>query len=169
MTIARYQLAALSGVLLLVAPASAAQRVTAPALTLSAGLTEYDLSGVGNGRIAGARIALPVGRAFVLEPAVMYFRYQPQFGARVTYLFPEVTFQAQARLGELRPYLGAGAGMYAAFAGSFDMDVTIHAATGFRIDVAERWGVRFEGRLRSLGPLGGNISDVSVGVSRTLR
>lgn len=169
MRITLQALIAAGGAVLCLGPALPAQRLAAPALSLSAGLTQYDLSGVGNGRIAGARIALPVRRAFVLEPAVMYFRYQSQFGARVTYLFPEVTFQVQARLDDLRPYVGAGAGVYAVFAGSFDMDVTIHAAAGFRVDVAERWGVRFEGRLRSLGPVGGNISDASFGVSRALR
>ncbi|HEX9703780.1 MAG TPA: hypothetical protein VGA20_00850 [Gemmatimonadales bacterium] len=168
MKLTRFQLAALSGVSLFFVPPLVAQSTRAPILTVSAGYSEYDLSGVGNAPIAGARLALAVGRFLVVEPAAMYFRYQSQFGTRVTYLFPELSLQAQVP-GPVRPYIGVGAGVYARVAPSWHMDLTVHGTAGFRADVDERWGFRVEGRLRSLGPFGGNVADVSFGISRALR
>jgi hypothetical protein len=81
-----------------------------PAVTFMAGPSAYDLSGTGTAAFGAVRFDVPVGRVFILEPGVAIFRYTAQSADAITYLFPEVSFQAQVPGGGVRPYLGGGIG-----------------------------------------------------------
>ena len=139
-----------------------------PLVTFMAGPSSYDLSGTGTAAFGAVRFDVPVGRVFVVEPGVAIFRYTAQSSDAITYLFPEVSFQAQLP-GAVRPYLGGGIGFTEFISGRGGTDVTLHAAAGVRVPVANGWGLRGEARLRAVDPFHGNTFDFGFGVSKALR
>jgi hypothetical protein len=140
-----------------------------PAVTFMVGPSSYDLSGTGTAAFGAVRFDVPVGRVFILEPGVAIFRYTAQSTDAITYLFPEVSFQAQVPGGGVRPYLGGGIGFTEFLSGRGGTDLTLHTAAGVRVAVANGWGIRGEARLRSVDPFHGNTFDFGLGVSKTLR
>ena len=152
------------------APSSAiAQGGRAPTETaLILGPSPYDLSGTGTGFAVNAGIAVPVLRqVLILEPSLGIFTYSSQFGNRTHWLFPELSLQAQARLGGVRPYLGGGMGAgTAGLSGPARWQITLHGVAGMRVHLGGRWGVRGEMRLRSVDPFHGNTVDLGIGVTR---
>lgn len=160
-------------VLLLAAGPALAQRGRTdpprPTFTVIAGPSIYDLSGTGTAGFAAIRVDVPAGRVFVIEPGLGVFRYTAQTDETLTYLFPEVSFQAQVPGGGVRPYVGGGIGFTEFLSGRGRTDVTLHAAAGLRVALAGGWGLRGEARLRSVDPFTGNTFDLGFGVSRALR
>ncbi len=69
------------------------------------GPSPYDLAGTGTGLAVNAGLAWrPLARVLVIEPGIGFFNYRPQLAAdRVGFLMPEISVQAEARLGAVRP------------------------------------------------------------------
>jgi hypothetical protein len=156
-------------ILLGVIPAAtaAAQRRAGPTLfTLSAGPSEYDLSGSGRTWVVAARTDLPMNRAVILEPGIALFSYRSQSGNRLTFLLPELSLQGQGRVGAVRPFVGGGIGFSSTTRGPNQNELTLHAVAGVRIAVSRVWGVRTELRVRSIDPWAGTTADLTFGISR---
>lgn len=137
-------------------------------LSLLVGPSPYDLSGTGTATAANLGFAWrPFGRVLVVEPNLGYFRYTPQGGGGVTYLFPEVSAQAEASIGRFRPYLGGGVGLGRASSGGASFtEQTLHGTGGFRLDLSSGWGFRGEMRVRAVDPFHGNTVDFGFGFFR---
>lgn len=133
------------------------------------GPSPYDLSGTGTGFAVNAGIAVPVLRqVLLLEPSLGVFTRTSQFGNREHWLFPELSLQAQARVGGVRPYLGGGIGAgTVGLSGPARWRFTLHGLAGVRAHLSGRWGVRGELRVRSVDPFQGNTVDLGIGVTRT--
>lgn len=139
-------------------------------VTVLAGASEYDLSGVGNTWFSGARFDIRPIRFLVFEAGVHYFHYTPQLGDdRARYLIPEAQVQFEPLRGHFRPYLGAGAGAaWLIWSGDNSLDPAISAALGVRVDLGPRWGLLAEGRLWSIDPWGSSVAELGLGISRRL-
>lgn len=139
-------------------------------ITVLAGVSEYDLSGVGSAWFSGARFDTRPIRFLVLEAGLHYFHYTSQFGDEpVRYLIPEVQVQFEPVRGRFRPYLGAGAGAAWLFwRGDNSLDLTVSAALGLRVDLLADWGLLAEGRLWAIDPWGGSVAELGFGISRRL-
>ena len=133
--------------------AQAASRT--PAVAVSAGAFQFDLSGVGTAPMLALRGFLPISRIGTLELGVLGARPSQQFGETTTFLAPEAQIQLEWPLGRVAPYLGLGGGV--AFdiaskdAGGTDVDPTLSSALGLRARLDERLGVRAELRVRGIG------------------
>lgn len=137
-----------------------------PGVTVLGGAAGYDLSGDGTSWVAGAAMELVPASPLVVEPGVRLFRYEPQFASEITYLFPELSVQAQLPLGWIRPYLGGGAGGAFVVEGRGSDELTVHGAFGARIRLDRRWSVRPEFRIRSVNPWVGSVGDFTLGITR---
>ncbi len=140
-----------------------------PAVTLMAGPAYYDTGDEsGTGPSVALRFDIPTSRILIIEPGISFFRYRPVIGDRISYLLPEISFQVQAPLPAVRPYVGAGIGFSEFLDGRGKSFVTLHAVGGVRIAVAEGWGLRGEARARTIDPFKLKVVDLVVGVSHTL-
>lgn len=161
----------LIGIALLLTPVPAMAQGSRPPIesALLLGPSPYDLSGTGTGFAVNAGIAVPVLRqVLLLEPSLGVFTRTSQFGNREHWLFPELSLQAQARVGGVRPYLGGGIGAgTVGLSGPARWRFTLHGLAGVRAHLSGRWGVRGELRVRSVDPFQGNTVDLGIGVTRT--
>ena len=136
-------------------------------ISLLVGPSPYDVSGTGTGFAANFGFAWrPLTRVLVIEPSLGYFRYTTQFDKKNTWLFPELSVQAEAHLGFLNPYLGGGVGQGRVSAGGQSAwDTTIHGLIGARVSIGSNWGLRAELRIRGIGPTGASTADVGFGLT----
>lgn len=146
---------AASATLLALAPAlSAAQTARRPALSVGAGVSQYDLSGTGTAPMLSARVDYPLRRALLLEAGLSAARPEQQFGGRSTLLVPELGVQLQYPA-RVAPYLGLGVGaavdVRSGRAGGARTDLTASGAAGVRAWLTDRLGVRGELRVRGIG------------------
>jgi hypothetical protein len=138
------------------------------------GVTEYDLSGVGDRRIMGLRAEIPISGPFIVQPGVSYMNYRDQFsdpvrGPRSHLWFPEVQLQAELPFRALRPYAGVGAGASLQFLdGNSNIDATLSVAAGLRVDLPAGFGIGGELRVRAVDPWAGSTADFALSVSRRL-
>lgn len=168
--LARERMAVLSCLVLTFASPLLAQARPVLAVSLSAGYASYDLAGAGSGFVSAAGLSWSPTRLLVVEPGISFFSYKPRFAAqRVSYLFPEISVQAQVGRGRVVPFVGLGLGGSFVVAGFGGTEETLHAAIGLRINVGGGWGVRGEARARSINPWVGNTTDFMIGVSRRMR
>ena len=132
------------------------------------GASRYDLTGTGTGFSLNAGITLPLVRRVVfLEPSIGFVTVTTQFGKHTAWMFPELTAQAQHRIGVVRPYVGVGLGTgTAGLSGAARWKLTLLALGGLRVHLGGRWGVRGEVRLRSVDPWNGNTADFGIGFTR---
>ena len=65
--------------------------------------------------------------ALIVEPGLTFFSYTAQFADRVSYLFPELSIQAQLPRGTVRPFLGVGGGGGFVVSGQGETAGTLHA------------------------------------------
>jgi hypothetical protein len=148
-----------------------AQRM--PAFTsLMAGASAYDLSGTGTAPAVTLGLGLPVAGILLLEPGATWFRYGPQSGPDVTYLFAELSIQAQARLSHrVSPYVGVGGGRAFQVGGPSPLQNfwTLHGVGGMRVILSDTWGIRGELRVRAVNPFHGNTADFTAGILRFFR
>ena len=125
-----------------------------PAVSVAAGVSQFDLSGTGTAPVVSARVDYPLGRALIAEGGVAVARPDQQFGARTTLVVPEVGLQLQYPA-RLAPYVGVGTGAAIDFRGSenggTDADLTLSGAAGVRAWVTDRVGLRGELRVRGIG------------------
>ncbi len=137
-------------------------------VSVVAGPSVYDLSGTGTTYAINAGLAFrPLDRILVVEPSFGFLRYTTQGDIKATLLMPELSLQAEARLGPVRPYLGGGAGQVRASGGGFrEWDTSLHGLAGVRAELGAGWGARAELRVRAIGPTGGTTADFGVGLAR---
>jgi hypothetical protein len=147
----------------------AAQSLQHPRVSLMGGRASYDLSGTGTETVIGGRVDVPLNRYLLVEPAITWFRYQPQFGGPITYLFPEVGLQVQLPIDNVAPYIGGGAGRAFAPSHRWQSEWTLHAVGGMRVHARAGWGLRGELRLRGIGPFGAVTADITAGLFLALR
>jgi hypothetical protein len=144
------------------------------------GASRYDLSGTATGTSVGtgftgtgfsfkAGITIPLVRRMVfLEPSIGFLSSTTQFGHHTAWMFPELTVQAQQRIGLVRPYLGVGLGTgTTGLSGPAHWKFTMLGLGGVRVQLGGRWGVRGEVRLRSVDPWNGHTTDFGVGFTRS--
>jgi hypothetical protein len=140
-----------------------------PALSVSAGVSQFDLSGTGSSAMAAVRLERALMRALVLEGGVSVARPAQQFGATTTLVIPEVALQLQLpRL--VAPYLGLGFGDAMDFrpesVGGLRHNATVSVAGGVRLWLGDRMGLRGELRVRGIGStLGGSTAEWTGGAA----
>jgi hypothetical protein len=140
-----------------------------PAISLSGGPVSYDLGSKGTGIIGALRVDAPVTASFLVEPGISVFHYTNELGNKIDYFMPEVSFQLQVPRRSVRPYVGAGLGEVEFLSGRGSSQFSLHAVGGVRAQLAGRWGIRGEARLRTIDPFNGRTLDLTVGISRSLR
>ena len=153
----------------LVAPDSTSAQEGRPVtLSIAAGPSIYDLSGTGTSVAVAGQGAMELLPALVVVPGLTFFSYEAQFADRVSYLFPEVSIQAQLPHGTVRPFLGVGGGGGFVVSGEGESAGTLHAVAGVRVQLDPRWSLRGELRVRPVDPWVGNTGDIMFGVGRRL-
>lgn len=137
---------------------------------LLAGVSQYDLSGVGTVPTASFRATTGLDRAILGELALAYFAYTSQGDRQVNHVMPELQVQAQWPREGLRPYLGVGGGFSHAWTdvsgeGVSETEPTLSAAGGFRLPVTAGWILQAELRVRTIDPWTGTSGDWGLGLA----
>jgi hypothetical protein len=165
-TASRFTGLALAG---MVATAGAAAQPDSPGseTALLLGPSPYGFLNSGTGFAINLGLSTPLlHRVLFLEPNLGYFTYTTQFGHRNSWFFPELSLQAQAGAGKVRPYFGGGMGGGSESLGSpTKWDLTLHALAGIRMRLVGRWGLRGEFKVRSVHPWRGHTNDFGIGVT----
>lgn len=136
-------------------------------VSLMGGASWYDLDARGSGAMAGVRVDLPVTPALRLEPGLGYLGYREESGERVHQLLPEFQLQLQLVRERFRPYVGGGLG--ASWERGPDgalSELTVAGGAGLRVLLTPDWRLSGEARFRGVGPWGGSMTDVVIGVGR---
>ena len=141
-----------------------------PIASVSAGLMQFDLSGTGSAPMAALRLDLPWSTHLWFEPGVVVSRPEQQFGARSTFVVPEVHVHAILPLGTVAPYVGGGVGYALDLRANRDGESTgslsLAAALGARFQLTRRAGARAELRVRTLGTeFSGSTAEWTAGLS----
>lgn len=160
--------ALLAAALTLPLPALAAAQ-EASHVSVMAGVTEFDLSGVGTTGIYAVRADVPVWPNLLLEGSLSYARLDQQFG-RSDLFIPEAQVQLQGTWGRFSPYVGLGGGAAVDVpqddALETDTDFAPSVAAGARVAVAMGVGVRVEGRIHGIeADFTGTVSELTAGFS----
>ena len=152
------------------ARAESQRRASGPETSFLLGLSRYDLTQSGTGFAGAAGLAFrPSRRVLLLEPSLGYLTYRNDFGQRTHWLFPELSIQAELRVGILRPFIGGGGGAgVASQVGSDRWHASLHGVGGFRLRLSRSFGGRAEVRLRAVPPWSGHTIDLGFGVIRGL-
>src|SRR5258708_38725872 len=79
------------------------------AVSLSGGISQFDLSGAGTAPLGAVRIERPLERWLVAEGGILVTRPRQQFGEITTFIVPEFQLQLQTPK-RVAPYVGAGFG-----------------------------------------------------------
>lgn len=137
---------------------------------LLAGVSQYDLSGVGTVPTASFRATTGLERTLLGELALGYFAYTSQGDRQVNHVMPEIQLQAQWPREGLRPYMGAGAGFSHAWIDvsgerASDTEPTLSLAGGVRLPVVAGWVLQAELRVRTIDPWTGTTGDWGLGLA----
>jgi hypothetical protein len=135
-------------------------------LAVSAVRIDYDLSGVGSAPGLAVRTTRDVFSNVRLEFGGTLAKPDQQFGTSTLFL-PEAQLQYRWRAGRISPYLGGGIGA-ALVKSDFhtDWDPTLSVALGTGVQLADRWGLTGEVRLRGHEwRFTGTTAELSVGVT----
>jgi hypothetical protein len=161
---------ALAGIVLLAPATALAQTGSRLMLSGLAGPSPYDLSGTGTGFVAALELSWRPVSGLVVEPGMTYFTYESQFSERIHYLMNELSVQGELPRGGIHPFLGGGAGFARVLDESEnELELTLHAVGGLRVDLSRSWGARAELRVRSVRPWTGNTADILFGLSGMLQ
>jgi hypothetical protein len=138
-------------------------------ITLSAGVSEFDLSGTGDSFTASGRVDFPLRSGLRWELGVGAIFPQQQFGDTTTVIMPEGQIQLELNR-RVAPYFGLGAGLSADLRDEVDggtvVDPTFNGALGVRFRIVDALGLRAEARLRYHGwSFEGSTFDVTGGIS----
>lgn len=160
--------------ILLVAAALVPEAAGQATLWGMAGRSSFDLSGTGTAAVGAVRVDYNLSRVFLAEVGLGYSYTHQQLEQNIPYLLPELQLQAQIPTWRVRPYVGAGAGLF--------IDVRSDRSTpyitwidkqpgrgqpafllsgGLRAPLTERLGARLDLRVR--GTDGGVTTDVAGG------
>lgn len=148
-------------------PPVAAQRAPGPESSVTVGPSFYHFTRSGTGFAGKAALSFRPGhRVLVIELGLGYVTYHNDFGARIHWLFPELSAQAEGHLGAVRPYLGVGAGGgVLSQVGQDRFEGTLHGAGGVRLRLGRGWGARVEVLVRAVHASGHSV-DVGAGFVR---
>ncbi|HEY9450997.1 MAG TPA: outer membrane beta-barrel protein [Gemmatimonadaceae bacterium] len=140
-----------------------------PAVSLSAGVSQFDLSGTGSMGVVAARGELPILPALLLEGGVTLARPEQQFSDRSTLVMPEIQLQLQLPR-RVAPYLGIGTGFATDVAseryGGTNSEVTFAESAGLRAAITRQVGLRVELRIREFGEaFSGTTADWTLGAA----
>jgi len=144
----------------------------APRVSLSGGVSQFDLSGTGTAPTIAVRGSYPLNSVIRVEASLGWSRPEQRSQSGPNSLWtPEVQVQF-AIPGRVSPYLGLGGGV--AFetgrdTGGFDPGsrVTASGSGGIRVGVASGWELIGELRVRGIGDVfEGSAAEWTVGVSR---
>jgi hypothetical protein len=153
-------------------PAAAQDAARRPVIGITVGATQFDLAGTGTEAFGAVRVQVPLTRVFILEPGVGTFSYRPYdlpAAPRHRLWFPELQVQAQVRLGSVRPYLGAGGGAaLIRVDGRTEIEETLSAAAGLRVDLPAGFSAGGELRVRAVNPWTGTTADWGLSLGRRL-
>jgi hypothetical protein len=160
---------ALAGLMSAVAlPRVADAQLPLPSMSLMGGVSQWDLSGTGTSPFGAIRVQIPLV-VIIAEGSLGVFRPKEDVGTR-TYIIPEAQLQWQILPFIVRPYIGAGAGMFSAISGPnpHRSDLTLSASAGVRVGVPlVGWGLRAELRVRGIGSgFTGSAAEWTLGVSK---
>jgi hypothetical protein len=138
-------------------------------LSLSAGVSDYDLSGTGSSFTASGRADFPLRRSIRIEGGIGALFPKQQFGDTTTVILPEGQIQLELDR-RVSPYLGVGAGLAMDFRDEVDggtlLDPTVNGAVGVRAHLINALGVRAELRLRYHGRrFQGSSADITGGIT----
>ena len=143
------------------------QRSPGPESSVLVGPSRYELTKTGTGFAGKLTVAFRPTRILIIEPTLGYLTYRNDFGQRTHWFFPELSFQAEARLGRWRPYAGIGGGAgVASLVGREHWEGTLHATGGLRLRLGRNWGGRAEIRWRAVPPWSGHAIDFGFGLAR---
>lgn len=138
-----------------------------PETSVVAGPAPFDLSGTGTGLAVNLGLAFRPARRLVVEPGLGFFTYRNDFHQRSHWFFPELSLQAEAQRGRLRPFIGGGGGAgVQSRVGSDRWVGTLHAVAGVRLRIGRGWGGRAELRVRAVPPFSGHTIDFGLGLVR---
>ena len=147
---------------------AAAQRASGPETSLLVGPAPYALGKRGTGFTLSARLGFrPTRRILIVEPGLAFFFFRNDFDQGSHWFFPELSLQAEAGLGPVRPFIGGGGGLgIEGRIGSDRVVGTLHAVTGLRVRLSRGWGGRAEVRWRGVPPVDGHTADFGFGLVR---
>jgi hypothetical protein len=145
------------------------------AVSLSYGVFEYDLSDVGDVRMAALRVERPLSKYAIAEGGILYARPRTQGGDTTNFFVAELQVQAQLPLPIVTPYIGLGGGVALDFGRERlqatppntrrATDPTFSASAGLRSWFTDVLGARTELRVRGIGgEFQGSSSEWTIGV-----
>ena len=140
-----------------------------PALSLSAGVSQFDLSGTGTTSIVALRGEYPLVPALLIEGGVTIARPQQAFSDRGTLLMPELQLQLQLPR-RVAPFIGLGTGfahdgVVARYGGDANR-ITLSGTAGLRAAITRQVGLRAELRVREFGTeFNGTTADWTLGAA----
>lgn len=136
-------------------------------VTLQAGVSVFDRSGVGATGVYALRADLPLYPSLLVEGGVSYARPGRDQGVGEVFV-PGAQVQLQATSGQFSPYVGLGAGVTVEKpedGGATDSSFSPSFATGVRIALSDGAGLRVEGRLNAVGAdFQGVYSEMTMGL-----
>jgi len=136
-------------------------------VSLLSGASWYDLDARGSGTKVAIRFDLPITPGLRVEPGLGYLGYREGSGERVHQLLPEFQLQLQLPGERFRPYLGGGLGASWERGPEGDLtELAVSGGAGLRVLLTPDWRMSGEARLRGVGPWGGSMTDVVIGIGR---
>lgn len=145
--------------------AQGARDVPKHAVSLVAGVSQFDLSGTGTDAVIGVRAETAWRRWLVAEAALSSFRPGEDIPRTTRYWIPEAQVQLQIPGARIRPYLGAGGG-YVLIPDARPNRGTASLSTGVRAALpGSNLDARGELRVRGIGRnFGGSTAEWTAGV-----
>lgn len=124
-------------------------------LSGSAGVMQYDFSGLGSTAMGAARLDVRLASAVLIEPGVAYAIIKQDFAPTTKLLMPEVQLHLALPTPYVAPFVGVGVGRAIRLNRSQRTgnrnEQSLSAAGGFRVRINEYFGARAELRVRTLG------------------
>lgn len=154
------------GAMVVVGSAGAQNATRERALTVMAGLVQYDLEVSGNANVTGVRVDLPLGRFVIVEPGITSFRHTgDNVGEDAVLAIPELAVQLQGHFGRVRPFAGGAIGyVFASGAGAERSRSSLAGSAGVRMNLRPQVLVRAELRLRGIDSFAGSMAEWTIGL-----
>ena len=125
-----------------------------PSFYVGGGVSQFDLSGTGSAPTFVARAGWDWRRNLVLEVGASISRLDQDF-ATTTLLIPDAQIQAQAHVGNWRPYFGLGGGIAIdarnEALGGWNIEPAVSASAGARVWFRRWLAARGELRVHGIG------------------